>query len=67
MAKPANRGIAYSNKDLPVLRCKAYTIGTNMIKATSKNTGIAIKKPEITIAAGALSKPNLEIMNCATA
>ena len=33
-----------------------------MINATSKNTGIAIIKPEIAKAEGALSIPNFRIM-----
>ena len=65
MANPANRGIAYNNNDFFVFRCNAYIIGTRIIKATSKKTGIAIKNPEITIAVGAFLSPNFEIMKLA--
>ena len=67
IANPASSGIAYKSMDFFVFRCREYTNGIKMIKATSKKTGIAIKKPVIISAQEAFFSPNFCSKYCAKA
>ncbi len=66
-ANPARSGRANFSREAPVRSFSAYSTGIKMIKATSKNTGIAIRKPVSAIAAGARSTPCLRMRYCAMA
>ena len=57
IARPAKSGSAYNKRDFLVVLLRAYVIGTRMINATSKKTGMATKKPVKTMAQEAFSCP----------
>ena len=67
VAKPASKGMPKYSSERPVRRPKAYTSGTSRTKATSKNTGIATRKPVRTKAKDARFSPKRASRNRASA